>query len=242
MSFFKNAYWALPHDVRRSIYKRVHGQAYQALNALRDAPIERDNSVSFRPFIENRCIFVHIPKCAGISISHSLFGFNAGTHKTIKEYQIAFNAKEFNAFYKFTIVRNPWDRLLSAYRFLMLGGRNGFDKRWSETHLAKYPDFRAFVLNGLSEDEVLRWQHFRPQSDFLVDGAGNMPMDFIGRFETLDEDFQTIAKKLGKSVSLQVANKTAGEKVRYKDAYDDEMMKRVAEVYQDDIRLLNYQF
>ena len=54
--------------------------------------------------------------------------------------------------------------------------------------------------------------------------------------ETLDEDFQSIAKKLGNSVSLQVANKTAGEKVRYKDAYDDEMMKRVAEVYQDDIR------
>ena len=242
MSFLKNAYWALPHDVRRSIYKRVHRDAYMQLNALRDAPIEQENSVSFRPFIENRCIFVHIPKCAGVSISHSLFGFNAGTHKTIKEYLIAFNSKEFNEFYKFTIARNPWDRLLSAYRFLKLGGRNGFDKRWSETHLAKYPDFRSFVLDGLSEGEILRWQHFRPQSEFLVDGAGNARIDFIGRFETLDEDFQTIAKTLGKNVSLQVINKTAGEKVKYKEAYDDDMKNRVAEVYQGDIELLNYQF
>jgi len=242
MSFLKKVYWTLPHDLRRRAYRYIHPSAYRELNDLRDAVIDQPNSLSFKPFVDNKCIFVHIPKCAGISVCHSLFGCNAGSHKTIKEYSVAFSAEEFNEFFKFTIVRNPWDRLLSAYRFLKQGGRNGFDKQWSEAHLAQYEDFRTFVMEGLDKSEILAWQHFRPQADFITDGSGRIPLDFIGRFESINEDFLTITSNLNKEVSLQVINKTRGEKIAYHKAYDKEMIEKVSLIYQKDIALLKYQF
>jgi hypothetical protein len=67
---------------------------------------------------------VHVPKTAGVAISLALFGNLAGEHASIRDYQTIYPKSVFERYVRFTFVRNPWDRLLSAFSFLKSGGMN----------------------------------------------------------------------------------------------------------------------
>lgn len=82
---------------------------------------------SLRPCDEMGCIFVHIPKAAGTSVAHGLFGRGVG-HKSIYEYRKIFGA-DFQEYFKFAVVRNPFSRVVSAYESLRRGGEPGVAKR-----------------------------------------------------------------------------------------------------------------
>jgi len=72
------------------------------------------------PFDRYQCIFVHIPKTAGVSICRSLFENLAGGHTTIAKYQIIFSKKEFDRYFKFTFkigVKSTFD-LYTYYPFV----------------------------------------------------------------------------------------------------------------------------
>ena len=161
-------YWLLPYEIRRKLFKVIHPKKYEYLTWLRTENPVQLNSPTFKPFIDNKCIFVHIPKAAGISIGYSLFGRHTGNHTTIEEYQIAFNKQEFECFFKFTFVRNPFDRLFSAFHFMRKGGRNPDDARWTEEHLSKFNTFEDFVLNWVNEENIQKGVHFIPQYRFIT--------------------------------------------------------------------------
>ena len=80
-----------------------------------------------------KIIFIHIPKNAGISIEEALFDKKIG-HKSILQFE-SHNLKKYHEYFKFTVVRNPYDRLVSAFHFLKKGGRNPVDKAWSDNNL-----------------------------------------------------------------------------------------------------------
>ena len=185
-----------------------------------------------------RCIFIHIPKTAGTSVARALFNTES-RHIPCVEYEKA-NPKKFRRYFKFAIVRNPWDRLLSAYRYLRRGGMNRADRAWAETHLASYQSFEQFVHEWVNETNVGAWVHFRPQVDFITDANGNMAMDYLGRMERLDADFEVICREIGLSVLLPRLNE--GAKDHYSKAYSSEMIEIVGNSYRRDIRLLNYSF
>jgi hypothetical protein len=66
-------------------------------------------------------------------------------------------------------------------------------------------------------------------------------VNFIGRFETLESDYQAVASRLGVRAELEHLNKTRRSQ-RYRDAYTDEMKEIVANVYRKDIELFGYEF
>jgi hypothetical protein len=151
--------------------------------------------------------------------------------------------KEYDSGFKFTIVRNPWDRLFSAYTFLMQGGMAENDVQFRDDVLSNYPNFEQFVLRGLEDPKVLNYYHFLPQEHYLRNYSGKVALDFIGRFEQLQEDFKHIADKLGLDCELKHDNKTnrrADES--YREAYTSLMQKRVRDIYRSDIELLGYEF
>ena len=76
--------------------------------------------------------------------------------------------KKFDSYFKFTFVRNPYDRLFSAYTFLKKGGINDQDNNFAKKYLSEYNSFDNFVKFGLIKPEVLSWVHFKPQKDFYV--------------------------------------------------------------------------
>jgi hypothetical protein len=153
---------------------------------------------SFKGMVDTKSIFIHVPKCAGVSISEALYGNLGGGHTTIYEYLYIFSPAEIEQFFKFTFVRNPWDRLLSAYTFLQKGGWGKSDAELFNKELAKFVSFDDFVKNWVNPENVLKHHHvFRPQHCYVVDSKNKVTVDFLGRFENIDNDFTTICDVLG---------------------------------------------
>lgn len=206
---------------------------------LKEKRVRKTVGSLFYAFDKQKAIFVHIPKTAGMSIVQSLFKATGGHRSALFLRQVF--ASDFDSYFKFTFVRNPWDRLYSAYRFLEKGGVNQHDKKVFEKHLKQCDSFKDFVLNHLSKKQVLDIIHFQPQSKFLLDESMNIMVDFIGRYESLEKDFLYVTHQLNVTASLPHINKTTG-KIDYRSVYTDEMKEKVAEVYQDDIKIFNYTF
>jgi hypothetical protein len=188
-----------------------------------------------------KCIFVHIPKNAGLSVCYTLFGNTGGSHRKIIGYKKIFSPKTFRRYYKFTFVRNPWDRLVSTYFFLKKGGLTEKDRIWADSHLGSYSDFDSFVKGWLSEENISNSLHFQHQHRFLEDEKGEIHLDFIGRFENIEADFLTISAKLGIDKKLKKSN-ASDRNEDYQFYYNDLTRTIVSEVYEKDIRLFNYKF
>lgn len=199
----------------------------------------------FRDYLQRRCIFVHVPKAAGVSVAYSLFGHRGGAHMTLRHYRALFERvfaeQRFDEYFKFTFVRNPWDRVYSSYTFLMAGGMLPQDLRFAE-HLRPYGSFREFVLGWLKPENIYEIPHFAPQVYFLVDDRRELAMDFIGRFERIQDDYDRLRERLGFGGQLARKNITRGERTPYTEMYDQEMIRHVARVYAEDIERLGYGF
>ena len=131
------------------------------------------------------------------------------------------------SYFKFAIVRNPFDRFISICFFL-----NRKNPQFLETPLQWMKSaitvsrFRARVL-------------VRPQYLQLVDAQGNSAMDYIGRYEQLQDSVDEICDRLQlKSTQLQKRN--TSEHNQYREYYDEELKSAVAEFYQEDLRRFNY--
>lgn len=191
--------------------------------------------------IENKCIFIHIPKAAGISIESTLFDDKFG-HNLALDY-LSENQKLFNEYYKFSFVRNPYHRFASAFFYLKKGGRNKSDRNWSDNLLSNIKDFRGFVMALKNEEyriRVFNGVHFRKQYQFVCDGSEEIIVDFLGRFENLEKDFNEICGVLGKNVVLKHEN-SASKKKDYMAMYDDEMKKVVYSLYKKDFDIFGYE-
>ncbi len=163
-------------------------------------------------FEERKCIFFHIPKTAGMSVSSALFGNIEWGHRTATFYINYFGQAQFDLFYKFTVVRNPYDRLYSAFTFLKNGGINQQDSTFSKQYLSSYPSFDDFVMNGLNDEVIKNWVHFLPQHYFVTDKSGSLVVDFVAKMEYLHTDFNTICKSLNISAELETKNQTKHKK------------------------------
>ena len=186
-----------------------------------------------------RCIFVHIPKCAGTSVSRGLFGQDTVGHIPIYWHQMH-NPVRFEEYFKFGFVRNPWDRLVSAYLYLQRGGASKRDREWSR-FVQGFASFDDFVCRWLSPENVERGLLFLPQHRFLSDRFGMPCLDYLGRFENLAEDFVRVAACLSLRVRLPLSNRTPDRRP-YSDYYTAESRQRVAQVYARDIEWFGYRF
>ncbi len=229
---------------------------------------------------ELRCLFVHIPKTAGQSVEHvflALHGLDWSTrealllrpnpdprrgpprlaHLTALEYvQYGYlSSEEFDAYFKFAFVRNPWARMVSLYH-----------------HLSHGVGFRDYVL-GEFRNKVWREMYWfvRPQAEFVCDAHGRLQVDFLGRFERLQEDFEEVCQRLGLSpMPLPHVNRAqehtqkrrwrwrpramvryvrqkgyrgpAPRLPRWQDYYDADTQALVASLYARDIELFGYAF
>ena len=185
-----------------------------------------------------KCIFIHIPKTAGTSVARTLFDMES-RHIPYFEYEKA-NRRKFERYFKFAFVRNPWDRLLSAFLFLKKGGMNDADRTWAEYNLAKFQSFEQFVHEWVTEENVWKWVHFIPQHYFICDSSGQNKMDFVGRMENLREDFTYLSSRLGKNIELTLMNTTRDD--HYSCYYTKEMRDIVYIAYAKDMVLFNYKF
>ena len=202
------------------------------LNFLKKFKTKRKNSI-LSIFLEKNCLFFHIPKTAGISVSKSLFGDVKWGHRSVAFYKTYYGEDTFNSLYKFCFVRNPYKRLFSAYTFLKEGGINNQDLEFSKSYLKEYINFNEFVLKGLERKEIMNWVHFKPQYTFICDENDKVVMDFIGKVENLKTDFNTVCKHLNIKSELQTLNKS---KI-IKSEFSEEIKTIIKLKYQKDFNL-----
>ena len=184
-----------------------------------------------------KCIFIHIPKTGGYSVCKALNKPLEIGHRFLKDYP-----KEYTEnYFKFAFVRNPWDRFVSAYFYLKKGGRNlGHD--WHGQQIVnRFSDFRSFVANFQSVKNDFIVRHFHPQINWTHDKHGNMQMDFVGRYENFQEDFNQVCNALG-IPSLIIPHWNVSTHKDYKQYYDKETERIIAEEYSQDIEWFDYSF
>lgn len=228
------------HHIRRAYDRRRYPERYRALAQLRTSVTPQGYSLMSSDRLG--CIFIHVPKCAGVSVATALFGNLGGGHLRAEDYRLIYSPREYGRRFKFTLVRNPWDRLASAYAFLKAGGMNAHDRRFAERHLSRYHTFEDFVTDWVTEQNVTRYYHFQPQAHFLCVDGRPPRLDFVGLFENLAEDFPLICERLGVKAELGLLNRTQGERVSYQARYTERMIRIVAGVYAQDVAMLGYSF
>ena len=235
----------LPEEQQCALRHWINQERYQARRRRIRNVGHGANAVTYslRGFDEHRCIFVHIPKAAGISVAMALFGNLAGGHATARRYRVVFG-RDFWPDFKFTFVRNPYTRLVSAYEFLRSGGHPAWpaNQRFRDEVLSEYSDFEDFVLRWLKPGTDWPEPHFRPQHEFLELG-GRVVMDFVGRVERIEEDFATVCDRLGIPARLERLNPTTPREKRgtLADYYaSDAVERRVREIYGRDFELFGY--
>jgi hypothetical protein len=199
-------------------------------------------------------VFIHMPKAGGSSVFHAIFDQqNTIGHPTIYDYRFLMRLSVFKKTFKFTFVRNPWSRLYSAFNFLKAGGVNAYDAAWAKSNLPDHMSFKDFVLKLPERSDLLGEgpyalykgvPHFLPQWKF-ISFFGSPIVDYIGKYESLDKDFEFVAKKLGLPIELHHHNKTKNihyDALGFRKAYTPEMIDVVAKVYKKDIELFDYTF
>ncbi|TWH76307.1 sulfotransferase family protein [Azomonas agilis] len=187
-------------------------------------------------FIEKNCIFIHIPKCAGKSLSLSLFNDTemGQGHLPLNWYLQLFPEFSESAF-KFSIVRDPLDRAYSAYCYL-LKSTIPLDQPMKKM-LEGFRSFDHFIDYWLYPDNIVRQIHFTPQYQFLTNTLGKINIDFIGRYETLDQDFKKICKTLNICVPLKYVNKSVKTGIY---PISNSTREKIRTVYQRDYELFSY--
>ena len=223
---------------------------------------------------QHQCLFVHVPKSAGQSIeqffmdrlgldwetgrAEVLMGDNPdrsrGTQKLAHLSAFEYvhdgfvDADEFESLFKFTFVRNPYERLVSEYRY-----RNYF-------HHHSFSDFVHNKLPRPGWDD--KYRHVMSQYEMLHDLHGRLLVDFVGRFESLQQDFDTVCRRLGiedselphrnpsnkKSRNLKrrfrnfLFRNGENDKRHYTEFYDEHTRATVTELYRKDIETFGYRF
>ena len=162
--------------------------------------------------------------------------------------------EKFDKSFKFSFVRNPWDRAVSSFFWIL---DESYDKL--HPHRAKKEmfrevrkkygesrDFKAFVKAGMFRYFIKRngsrsGPVGRPQWFWVTYNKRDIAVDFLGRFESFQKDFDTICDKIGVDrVKLPHEHKTKHK--HYSEYYDAEAREIVGNMYWRDIDLFGYTF
>lgn len=235
--------WLRLHPIAASIDRRV--------------PVEW---VAKRAIVSHRyryCYF-RIPKCANSTIVQTLATYDSSIRTRsdkISRRDLKWSSRNlFRAFawspsslarryFCFTVVRNPYTRLLSAYLDKIVDGVG--DYRRVVDALGKnnikevsFPEFIEFLENG----GLFANAHWTPQHALLPIGPERL--SFVGRVETLDEDLRTLTGALlphAKYVGTRSReDRRRDSQTHLPDYYRADLAERVARLYADDFRIFGY--
>jgi hypothetical protein len=213
---------------------------------------------------KHKFVLISIPKTAGTTIryvldyysdiksSSSLRNRLYYHHISAGDLKVHFNKQnwDWNKYYKFCFARNPWDRMVSAFYFKkkMINILNTthisdttrlMERKWFQDTLLGAREFSEWILKQNNSEYPA--SYIVPFQKPLVFENGNTLVDYIGRFENLQEDFNIICDKIG-IPRQELPHKNATKHKHYTEYYDDETREIVAERYANDIEYFGYEF
>ena len=149
-------------------------------------------------------------------------------HLSLQQVRPYFRPQDFDGFFKFAFVRNPFDRFISYCAFMTReGGQFEQNPKNVMSHFIDNPP----------------WQHilFQPQHALVTDPDGKLLTDYLGRVEEMQQSYDEVARRIGiPSRALDRVN--ASSRKDYRDYYDQPLIDGVAKLYARDLELFGYEF
>ena len=192
-----------------------------------------------------QCIFIHNPKAAGMYIRKALsvhgVAFTNFEHNTSKNIRNIFGDAIWNDSFTFTFVRNPWDRLVSWYFYVL------------KFHNLKAEDTLSFYnfVDIICDDKM----HENPSysifwdSNAGVDNGNRLDqhkyaegVKFVGKVENFDNDLKKVLYELGVKEYLSSKPINTSTHNPYQGYYTEELIKKVEKRFEKDIDLFNYSY
>lgn len=187
---------------------------------------------------DKNIIFIHIPRTGGTSIEN-FFGVkmsNEEKHLTAREFKEQIPG--YDRFYKFSFVRNPWERMLSYYLWRR-------SNKWGkEAHTRNFEEWLQYIRIHRNDSKTDHQKNFlkaiMQQYDFLHDGNG-ITLDFIGRMENFEKDFERIIEHT--ETKHKILPKALKQNRRHYSFYYNKPARQLVEkLYHKDIEEFGYSF
>lgn len=211
-------------------------------------------------FPEINTIFIHIPKTGGsflesniLNIVKNLFLTNKiiGNHHTYYEFKRF--VKDFHKYKIFCVIRNPYDRLISAFNYLKSSKNTNDIKQWNSLNnpknISEFVDniYNKFLSDSLKNKDIYN-VHILPQYKFLdIDLKSNKSNCTIIKYETFDKDFLKFIEyyKSNERVyneMFKIYSKiNIKKKYNYNNFLTTKDIKKINIIYEKDFKLLNYE-
>lgn len=185
-------------------------------------------------------IFIHIPRAAGTSVANEVIGRRAG-HLTASEIKLQMGEKLYNSMFSFSVTRNPYDRIVSAYYYARNGGgAHGGIAPNKDYESSFFSSFERFVTEWLPTKNILDLDYvFQPQYKFVFEGD-HLLVNFLGKIENLDEVEQVVSENLNRKIRFNHYNRSKREN-DFDKYYNDDMKQIVQNLYIEDFRKLGYE-
>ena len=204
----------------KSIFVRIYKTGTTSvLKALQN----NQDSVDFKFKIYNKIFFDYLHLTKKKKFPKHLM---VDTHSKAIDFR-DFLKKEYDEYFKFTFVRNPYDWQVSLYHFMKQ------DSAHDQHYLVKDMNF----------DDYIYWRcnhEYELQKDFVVDENGNLIVDFVGKFENLSQDFKIISKKLDLGLMLSEKKFKSSKHNHYSTYYTKKLKSAVDKVFHDDFEFFEY--
>lgn len=183
--------------------------------------------------------FVHINKCGGSSIENALgLPFR---HTTASSFLSTVGPSRWRKGFSFSFVRNPWDRAVSHYHYLVATNRS--DMAESPISFSEWAE-KVYVAQDPAYYDIPAM--FMPQSNWLLAegaaGPDDVIVDFVGRFERLQRDFDHIGEVLGLDVPRKLPHLKKTERGPYQNYYTGATRSIIDRWFEDDIERFGYAF
>lgn len=190
--------------------------------------------------VQKGVLFIHIPKAAGMSICKALYGGQIGHKRAIDFYRA--DKVTYKKLKTFTIVRDPYSRLCSAYNFLMQGGMDDYyyDRKFGE-FIRTFESFESFVFDWLAKgNNIYKYMHFIPQIDFIsIDGV--LSVDKIGKVEELSEFIHELNCNWDLGLNEVYENKSNSTFIKRSEIMNNDILRdKIFDIYECDFTALGY--
>ena len=196
----------------------------------------------YNPFdekmIEKEILFIHIPKSGGTSIASALIGKPSG-HPYLYQYYLS-NKEYTKKFYKFCVVRNPYDRLVSAYAHISQRECNPeFKVLFKELNINSFDDLISNLDNPKNYRKLTnKIVHFRSQNEMIR--HKKIKMDDVFKFENFDLIEEVLNKKLSGKIKLEKLN--SSPRSEYQNYYNKYSISVAKKIYKKDLEMFGYRF